>query len=202
MTITLIRHGQTLWNAARRMQGHTDIPLCDIGLAQAEKVAARLASQPCDVIYTSDLVRAAKTADVIKSVIKSHQAACIAEVVTTTALRESSFGIFEGRVYDEAREEMEAYRQRGQPYPEAESYDEFFGRVQDFLKEVTASGHEHIYIVSHGGTITAMICHLLGLPYERRVDYRVGNTALYSFKRDADLFVMTLENDTSHLDVT
>ena len=194
MTITIIRHGQTAWNAQRRMQGHTDIALCDIGRLQAEKVAARLATAACDVIYTSDLVRAAKTAEVIAA---RHSA----EIVTTPILREFSYGIFEGRIWDEVQAEMDVYRNNGETFPGAEEREVVRTRLCAFVDEIASRNHKHVFIVSHGGTIAAMICHLLGVSYEHRTNFRVGNTALYRFKREGGEFVMTLENDMYHLQV-
>src|SRR5699024_11937168 len=55
--IGLIRHGCTDWNKAKRAQGHSDIPLCDEGYVQSEKLADRLAGEAWDIIYASDLKR-------------------------------------------------------------------------------------------------------------------------------------------------
>ena len=193
MQITVIRHGQTPWNSEGRMQGHTDIALCDTGLAQGEKVAARLAKEPCDIIYTSDLVRAVKTAEFINS---HHNV----PLVKTAALREVSFGIFEGRIYDEAWVEMAQYDSLEQDYPQGESNTNFVARINAFMDEVTRAGHKNIFIVAHGGTISAIICYLLKQTY-RRFKYHVSNTSIYRFELVGENgFVMTIENDTAHLD--
>ena len=86
MKIFTVRHGQTHWNTEGRIQGHMDIPLDEAGLAQAEKLGIRLAGKKVDIVYSSDLARAAKTAEIIN---RHHNA----EFVTTSALREASFGI-------------------------------------------------------------------------------------------------------------
>src|SRR5258708_6512529 len=59
----LVRHGETIWNAAHRVQGHTDIPLSERGLAQAHLLAPRLAREPIRALYASDLSRAVQTAE-------------------------------------------------------------------------------------------------------------------------------------------
>jgi len=64
-TLLLVRHGETDWNAEGRLQGHTDRPLNDYGRRQAKELADRLAGEGADAIYTSDLVRAKATAEII-----------------------------------------------------------------------------------------------------------------------------------------
>ena len=90
MRITTIRHGETDWNLERKPQGSCDIELNATGLTQAERLAARLANEPCDIIFTSDLLRARKTAEIINT----RQ---VAELIASPKLRESSFGEFEGK---------------------------------------------------------------------------------------------------------
>ena len=64
-TILLIRHGETPWNAERRLQGHIDIPLNDVGLLQAAAVGQALAGEPLAAILSSDLQRARQTAQAV-----------------------------------------------------------------------------------------------------------------------------------------
>src|SRR5690349_6665287 len=92
--ILLIRHGETAWNAARRLQGHLDIPLNDHGQRQAEAVARALQDTPIDAIYSSDLQRARATAQPLAD---AHDLA----LQLDAALRERCFGAFEGLIYEE-----------------------------------------------------------------------------------------------------
>ena len=94
--ILIIRHGETAWNAEKRLQGQTDITLDTAGLAQAEAAARWLSGQPVAAVYSSDLQRAQQTA------------ACIAVAlglspVLLPAMRERRYGLFEGLTYTEAR---------------------------------------------------------------------------------------------------
>ena len=89
-TLYLVRHGETVDNAAHIMQGQTPGELNAAGVAQAEELAARMANEPIDVFVSSDLKRSVQTCEIIAR--KHH-----AEVVTTPLLRERNWGSFTGR---------------------------------------------------------------------------------------------------------
>ena len=74
--LLIIRHGETAWNAERRIQGHTDIPLNDTGRQQARALAEALTDSPIHAVYSSDLQRAEETGRIIAA---SHDA----KVITT-----------------------------------------------------------------------------------------------------------------------
>src|SRR6266516_4611482 len=82
-TLLLVRHGETDWNAAGRLQGHTDRPLNDFGRAQAKKLAEQLANDGITAIYASDLARARETAEIVAERIDAD-------------LREKNWGTWEG----------------------------------------------------------------------------------------------------------
>ena len=194
MKIFTVRHGQTHWNTLGRIQGHTDMPLDEAGLAQAEKLGVRLAGEKVDIIYSSDLARAAKTAEIINLY---HDA----EFVSTPALREIGFGIYEGHFYMEVADEIKRHHNLKQPVPGGESVNDYYDRIRGFLDEITAKHHRNIIIVSHHGTIRAAICYFLQIPIEDRDRFYIDNTAIHCFERGDDgKFCMTLENDVSHLD--
>ena len=96
-TVVLIRHGETDWNAEQRWQGHYDVPLNRVGLAQAERLAEDLKSLGLEVLLSSDLLRAAQTAQMIAHRHKIP-------VVSTTELREVDVGAAEGLGYEEVVE--------------------------------------------------------------------------------------------------
>jgi len=196
MKIFTVRHGQTFWNTEGRIQGHTDIPLDEVGIAQAEKLGTRLAGEKVDIIYTSDLLRAAKTAEIINA---HHNA----EFVTSPALREISFGTYEGQIYEEVQDDLRHYHYSANlATPGGESITDYFSRVQSYLNEILAKQHRNIIIVGHFGTVRAAICYFMQIPIERRDEFYIGNTAVHCFERGDDgKFTMTLENDTSHLNI-
>ena len=92
--LVAIRHGQTAWNAAQRLQGHADTPLDDTGVWQARQMALALATEGVNVIYSSDLLRAHQTALALALTTG-------AAVHTDAALRERHFGYLEGCTYSE-----------------------------------------------------------------------------------------------------
>src|SRR5512133_2359968 len=93
---TLVRHGQTDWNVARRYQGQQDIPLNAEGLQQARTLALFMKEETFDVIYSSDLQRAMQTAQIL-------QEGREATVTADARLREIAFGEWEGKCHDDLR---------------------------------------------------------------------------------------------------
>jgi broad specificity phosphatase PhoE len=148
-TIFLARHGETDWNAERRVQGHTDRPLNETGLAQARALAAALASEPLDAVYASDLVRAYETARIVAEPRGL-------EVTVVPELREKHFGTWEGLTDQEILERFPDAR--GRSWGDAETSEELAERVRAAVLEI-ASEHEdgHVLVVSHGGPLRAVL---------------------------------------------
>lgn len=150
-TILLVRHGETDWNAERRVQGKSDRPLNETGLAQARALAAELAEQPLDAIYASDLSRAYETARIVA-------ATRALPVEAIPELRERDFGSWEGLTDDEV---FERYPEaRDGPWGDAETRDELATRVLAALRRI---GLRHpggrVLVVTHGGPLRAMLRH-------------------------------------------
>ena len=157
MKIFLLRHGQTDWNLEWRMQGQTDIPLNEKGILQAEEAAEKYKAIPFDLILTSPLVRAKKTAEIIA---KPHNL----EVKVDQRLKEMNFGEMEGRTPQDDKdnpnrkyyfEEPEKYV----PSKNGETFEEVDARVKSLLKELKQS--EGIYncvlLSSHGALCKAIL---------------------------------------------
>jgi len=96
VTIAMVRHGQTDWNAAGLFQGSSDTPLNDVGRAQAAEAAVRLAGQPWDAVVSSPLSRARETAAIIAEALGLPLGGTIPELV------ERDYGPYEGTASDEA----------------------------------------------------------------------------------------------------
>lgn len=150
-TILLARHGETDWNAERRVQGHTDRPLNSRGREQARALANQLESEHLDAIYSSDLSRAYETA---RAVADRRGLG----VTVVPDLRERNFGTWEGLTdFEIARRFPES---RGGPWGDGEGRDEMARRVIGALRRI-ALGHrgERVLAVSHGGPLRALRAH-------------------------------------------
>ena len=197
-TFLFIRHGQTEWNAQGRWQGFTDIPLNETGRAQAQALAKRLASWPLNAVYSSDLVRAAETAQALAT---PHNL----QPILDAHWRERGLGQLEGLTQPEIRQKF-PYLVLPRTYieaPEGESYEKLQKRVlAGYKKLLRQHGQgETVAVVSHGGTLRMIISHVLGLP-ERlyapfTLDGNTGITRVVLREGHADL---TLLNDTAHLE--
>jgi broad specificity phosphatase PhoE len=198
-SILLIRHGQTDYNANGRWQGHLDVPLNEVGKAQAKALAQRLKNWPVAAVYASDLKRAAMTA------------VYLAETwgLTPTydvAWRERDVGVFEGRATQELQQEYPevwANMRHGiYDIPEAESHEQLQARASAaYEKVVAANPAEMVAIVSHGGTLNALVSYILGIPSGQfgRLNFR-GNTGLTIIEINGRGPRLAMINDTRHLE--
>ncbi|MBN9142097.1 MAG: histidine phosphatase family protein [Micrococcales bacterium] len=144
----LVRHGETDWNAARRIQGRTDIPLNDAGRAQARQAAELLGRRRWDAVYASPLSRAHETAAIIADRLG------LGEVTDVDALVERDYGAAEGMSF----EQIEALYPEGVRAPGQETRAEVAGRVVPALLAL-AERHpgERLVVVSHGGAIRSVL---------------------------------------------
>ena len=156
--LCLIRHGETDWNAERRLQGHTDIPLNARGVLQARQMAQALKNINLrfDVLYTSDLKRAADTADAVVKIFG-------VEAQVDSNLRERHFGALQGLSIAEAPllqpDIWQAHIARDLEHNlgGGESIGQFALRVQGALDRILAKhAGKTILLVSHGGTLDMM----------------------------------------------
>lgn len=199
--LCLIRHGETDWNLARRMQGHIDIALNARGQAQASALAKSLAGQSFSTIYASDLARAWETAR------RSAEALGLA-VTAEPLLRERHYGDFQGRTYDESRQAFpEAYerfiaREVDADFPGGgESLTVFFARVRSALEGI-ASRHpdSRVLVVTHGGVLD--MAHRLAshLPLATRRDFAIGNATVNWMTHDAGVWRIAAWDKREHLE--
>ena len=197
--LTLIRHGETDWNAKRRIQGQLDAPLNDVGRAQAEAIGLRYRDETVDVLISSDLSRATQTMQPIAN-------ACGLEVFYDSRLRERNLGVLEGLYYAEAEEKMprllDVFRSRqiDTPLEGGESLREFAKRVSEFLTE-TADTHadKNIVAVTHGGVVDIALRYANGSPLDAPRDFPIRNTSVSTFRIDESGFHLIDEADLSHL---
>lgn len=200
----LIRHGRAAWNAEGRFMGQLDIPLDELGRAQAAALANRLRDEQVDAIYSSDLSRAWNTALAVQSRLATG-----ADLKPDSRLREMNFGDWQGLTYAEIQERdpgalatWEKARLNSAP-PHGETLLEFSERVMSVYQELCeAHVGQTLILVAHGGSLQLLIAHALGLPPEKYWQVHLSNASL-SDLRVHDLGpILNLLNDTSHLDKT
>lgn len=153
MHLFLVRHGETVWNVERRCQGHTDIPLNEKGLEQAEKLGRYLQNVQLDAVYASDLSRARQTAEKIAQYHRLN-------VQTMPALRERHYGEWEGLTVEEINErypDQLHVRRAGGVYG-IETFADLQGRVFNGLTDLARKhSGQNVVAVSHGGSINAFL---------------------------------------------
>lgn len=154
----LWRHGQTIWNAERRFQGQTDIPLDETGEAQAASAASRLATLRPNAIFSSDLSRAASTAAPLARLTRLT-------VTLDKDLRERSGGSWEGLNDAEIAERFPVERATWNP-PDGEPSPVVADRVGAVLHRIAATLDDNglAVVVSHGAALRLGMERLLRLP--------------------------------------
>lgn len=168
----LIRHGTTEWNLVKRIQGRSDLPLCDPGRSEALAWIEKLAHWPWDRLVTSPLLRARETGHLINT--RLELPFCI-----DMRLGEQSWGEWEGRtlawIEDQLTTLPPGSATRGWTFcpPGGESRNRVWLRSQAALVEQSRQfPGKTILVVAHGGVIKALVYRLYRrafLPYEKRL---------------------------------
>jgi alpha-ribazole phosphatase len=198
MRLILIRHGETDYSLARRYCGFSDPPLNGEGIRQSRQLAARLTGMRIDEVYSSDLVRARQTAEIV---FPKQSAASIAD------WREMNFGLFEGLTHEQIMDRYPTiYRKwvddpaEVRP-PEGEGLRDLRKRVQERIS-AAVSRHKGrtVAVVTHGGPIRIALCDALqfGPAGFRQVPQALGawNAIDYAEGTPPGVVVM---NEVSHL---
>jgi probable phosphoglycerate mutase len=204
--ILLIRHGETAWNAERRLQGHLDIPLNAEGERQAAALGRALAGEPLDAVIASDLQRAFQTAQAVAAPRGMT-------VMVDKGLRERCFGAFEGLLYEDILRRYPAAHAAWQArdpharYPagerEAETLAEFSARVMDALTRLLQSGkYRKVALVAHGGVLDCIYRLANQLDFTQPRDFLVLNASINRLQW-SNLGLKVLNwGDVAHLDLT
>ena len=188
-TFYIVRHGETNQNVKRIIEGHGDTPLNENGEMQAKLISEKLRHVQFDLAFSSDLLRAKRTAEIIAL---EHNLL----VETTRLLRERYYGGVEGQPYTyfEAYDELiatlsEAERDTYKYDDTYESNEEMISRIFTFIRE-TAVGHpgKTILMATHGGVLMHILRHVGYLTYQEKVF--VSNTGNMVIETDgSDFFV-------------
>jgi len=201
----LIRHGETDWNRQDRWLGQMDIPLNDLGRLQAHRTAERLANEPIAAIYSSDLIRAVQTAEMIAERFGL-------EVILLKELREMDFGRWEGKTEKEISglfpEEYALHRTASWEFRPTggESRRELYARVIRKVAELLEKhAEETIAIITHGGPCRMLLNYILGSyldledpPYIRAFEFDNCGVTILSRDNDGRFKIISL-NETYHL---
>jgi broad specificity phosphatase PhoE len=206
MKLLLIRHGESIGNTEGRMQGQFDSPLSDRGREQVRALGGRLLREghAMAAIYTSDLSRAAETAEILAAGLN-------VPVVLDARLREYDIGLLTGVIWREVEllypELWQQIHQADEadawvPVPGEEGNEAFHARLVAALAGIRAR-HEDgdtVAVVAHGGSLGILVAHLLGMDPRRPLPFRFGNASLSIVEEVHRRLRLTLMNDTCHLD--
>ena len=195
-----IRHGETAWNAAARIQGHRDIPLSGLGQRQAQRLAEALRHESLDALYSSDLARARQTAEPL-----ARERGLTLRI--DRGLRERGFGEFEGLTFAEVEarwpESHRRWRQRDPDFgpPGGEGLDAFYRRCVEAAERLCAAHPgESIAIVAHGGVLDCLYRAATRLDLQAARTWLLGNASINRLLHSAEGFSLVGWADAGHLE--
>ncbi|HEY8023623.1 MAG TPA: histidine phosphatase family protein [Burkholderiaceae bacterium] len=203
--LLLIRHGETAWNAEKRLQGHLDVALNDIGLHQAQLLAQALHGERIDAIFSSDLMRARQTAAPIA-------AAQGLDLGIESELRERCYGAFEGLRYPEMNARYpDAYvamqaRQLDYRFPPGENVAETLGEFSArslaiVTRLLRSSNYRKLAIVTHGGVLDCLNRFARGADMSRPRDFDIPNAGINRLQWDGSNLKIVQWADVGHLNI-
>lgn len=199
MKIYLIRHGQTDWNVAGKIQGKTDIPLNETGRRQAACLAKGMEHRPVAQIFSSDLIRARETARAIGE--SQH-----VEVETLSGLEEIGFGKWEGMTLERIQvifpTEYEKWCENPVTVapPGGESLSQIKERCRRVMEEILKRAKGDFAIVSHGAMLAYVVEYLMrNDPNDQEII--VGNASITTiqYEPENETAVLIQANDQEHL---
>jgi probable phosphoglycerate mutase len=177
--IYLVRHGETEFNRERRLQGHVDSPLTDLGRRQAEAVGRRLKALLCGQagwrILASPLGRARQTAEIIAAAVGG------ARIELEPRLIEVSWGDWDGRLRSELADACPQFAHSNWAFhaPTGETYPEMRGRLQAWLADLPPERERRIIAVSHGVTGRVLRGLYAALPTEAVMAHDAPQDAVF-----------------------
>jgi len=204
LTLLAIRHGETVSNAAKRYQGHSDSPLTETGRKQVSSLGSRMGKIEFDALISSDLGRAQETA----SIIAGHTGH---SVQTDSRLRERNYGILEGLTVPEINAENPEVLARldaNDPdyiIPEGESHRQHYQRNIAAIEElVSRKSGGRIAMVVHGGVLDSLFRYVARLPLSQPRCFITTNASLTIISHgvfyDTMRWVIEAWCDTAHLE--
>ncbi|MBV1819113.1 histidine phosphatase family protein [Clostridium cochlearium] len=197
----ITRHGQTIWNTQRKMQGWKDSPLTQLGLKQAKRLGKRLEDDNIDIIYSSPLGRALKTAKIIRGQRDIS-------ILCDERLKEIKLGKWEGIEHyvidSDYKEEIYNFWNNPKLYKsvEGETFLQLRNRVKDFLDEIIKKHkNKTILIVTHAITLKAIMNYIEDLTIDNFWgEPHINPTSLTKVEIEESNVKILLNADISHLD--
>jgi 2,3-bisphosphoglycerate-dependent phosphoglycerate mutase len=198
MLLYLIRHGESVFNAEGRIQGHSDVPLSELGRRQGQAVADALAGRPIDALYSSPLPRAYQTAEILAARLNLP-------ILTDDRLKEVNVGVFQGQLRWELNqkypEEMARWVSEDLDYalPQGETRRQLIERGRAALQEIVVQKHRQVAVVSHGRLLMMTLKSLLALPL-KQPPFSLQNGSITTIKyHAAGRFELAAMDQVEHL---
>ena len=200
--ICLVRHGETSWNAEKRIQGNIDVGLDETGMAQADAAAQWLAPLAMDALYSSDLLRARQTAERLAAALKRVP-------VLRPEFRERRYGLFEGLTYEQSRTRYpDVYAQFEERVPDfvipygGESLQQLHLRVSSGLRRLVDEHRgQTIAVVTHGGVLDIVNRLVRGTSLRQPRDFLIPNAGINWVSASGDDWRMEAWGVTDHLTI-
>lgn len=201
MRLILVRHGETPWNVTLQYQGQANVPLNDRGREQAQLTAVRLGRSPATALYSSDTTRAWETAEIIGAALKLKPQ-------PVPNLREIDVGQWEGLTPEELYRRFPDHMREYERDPArtvrlgGESYAQLQTRALVALNEIYErhQSSDTVIAVSHGGTIRAILCHVIGLDLVNFGKMWLDNGSLTELRYGRNGWRLMRLNDAAHLE--
>lgn len=197
--IYFVRHGQTEWNIERRYQGSGDSPLTEQGVNQAKALSKHIQHVHFDAIYCSPKGRAQKTAKIVRGNRDL-------EIITVDDFQEINVGVYEGRLYDEMKDENPELYHAFWESPDlflpdtGESFTDVINRTYPaLLNIVNTNPGKRILIVSHAVAIMSVLNKIIDKPLTRFWENMLTQTSLSVVKYENKEFSILKYGDTEHL---
>ena len=193
-TLILLRHGQSVWNAANKFTGWTDVELSEIGEVEAAKAGQDLAEIQIDVVHTSDLIRAQRTAAIV---MEHNQASTDVPTHRDFRLNERHYGALQGLDKDETRAKYGAdqvhiwRRSYDVPPPEGESLAMCAERTLPYLSEAIIPDLEAgktVLVAAHGNSLRSIVMKIEDLSKEEVLSLEIPTGVPRSYTFDAGIF--------------
>jgi probable phosphoglycerate mutase len=182
--ITIVRHGETEWNVQKRIQGQHNSNLTNNGVYQAKLAAEALKKRDFDVLISSDLGRAVDTAKIINKQLNL-------EHMLSSGLRERSFGIAEGKTYEEIKKiypvDFGFYIKRNpkHAFKDGESLTHLYNRVVDEINNIAEKYNgQNVLIVSHGLVLEMMMYKTFNREVNQSRVFSINNSSINTFTVD------------------